>query len=315
MSKTVGQKSMLDVWNYLGEIIAENNNYYVNGKWGQFNSSKRQCFDCVCSIKACGWGVPVGTDITSEQYKYIADNKATMPDVSIAKFYETAKTKGTDLSKLPTDTISFVYQNAGHIGVYNPSTKTVREVCAGATMGARELPLSSYSSGFWNKWSGYAYYTESKVTTTTKTATVTSATTTTTTASATTSSGLYRVRKSWSDASSQVGAYSVLANAKKKCDEVGNTVYTVYDNSGVAVYGAGLTTSTTKNKTAAGYELTVKNIPFYSSSSGASLGVRSGTYYVWSSEVVNNRIRVTKSRGLVGVKSGVTCWFAVADYN
>ena len=30
MSKTVGQKTMLDVWNYLGEIISENNNYYVN---------------------------------------------------------------------------------------------------------------------------------------------------------------------------------------------------------------------------------------------------------------------------------------------
>jgi len=166
--------------------------------------------------------------------------------------------------------------------------------------------------------SGYAYFTESKVTTATKTATVTSATTTTTT-SATSSSGLYRVRKSWSDASSQVGAYSVLANATKKCDEVGNTVYTVYDNSGNAVYGAGLTTSTattttTKNKTTAGYELTVKNIPFYSSSNGASLGVRSGTFYVWSSEVINGRIRVTKSRGLVGVKSSVTCWLAVKDY-
>ena len=316
MSKTVGQKTMLDVWNYLGEIIAENNNYYVNGKWGQFNTSHRQCFDCVCSIKACGWGVPVGTDITSEQYKYIADNKATMPDATIAQFYAKATTKGTDMSKIPTDSISFVYQNNGHIGVYNPSTQSVREVCAGQTMGAREMALSSYSSGFWNKWSGAAYYTASKVTSaTTSTSTTTSATTSTTK----TDNGLYRVRKSWSASSTQVGAYSVVENAIRKCDEVGKTVYTVYNSKGEAVYGAEYnktSTSTTSSvsKTSAGYELKVTNIPYYSASTGVSKGVRSGTFYVWSSEVINGRIRVTKSKGLVGIKSGVTCWLAVEDY-
>lgn len=43
---------------------------------------------------------------------------------------------------------------------------------------------------------------------------------------------LYRVRKSWSDAKSQIGAYSNLNNAKKVCvngynvyDEFGNVVY------------------------------------------------------------------------------------------
>ena len=47
---------------------------------------------------------------------------------------------------------------------------------------------------------------------------------------------LYRVRKSWKDAKSQLGAYSVLENAKADCKDG----YTVYDESGKAVYGAEL---------------------------------------------------------------------------
>ena len=43
---------------------------------------------------------------------------------------------------------------------------------------------------------------------------------------------LYRVRKSWEDAKSQIGAYSSLDNAKKACTDG----YTVYDWDGRAVY-------------------------------------------------------------------------------
>ena len=48
------------------------------------------------------------------------------------------------------------------------------------------------------------------------------------------SDNLYRVRKSWADASSQIGAYSILANAKAMADS--HPGYTVYDSSGKAVY-------------------------------------------------------------------------------
>lgn len=48
------------------------------------------------------------------------------------------------------------------------------------------------------------------------------------------SDGLYRVRKSWADASSQIGAYSILANAKAMADS--HPGYTVYDSTGKAVY-------------------------------------------------------------------------------
>lgn len=45
---------------------------------------------------------------------------------------------------------------------------------------------------------------------------------------------LYRVRKTWTDAASQKGAFAVLANAKKCADS--NPGYTVYDSAGNAVY-------------------------------------------------------------------------------
>ena len=45
---------------------------------------------------------------------------------------------------------------------------------------------------------------------------------------------LYRVRKTWTDAASQKGAFAVLANAKNCADS--NPGYTVYDSAGNAVY-------------------------------------------------------------------------------
>ncbi len=45
---------------------------------------------------------------------------------------------------------------------------------------------------------------------------------------------MYRVRKSWDDASSQIGAYEILLNAKKQADE--NPGYKVFDSSGNIIY-------------------------------------------------------------------------------
>ena len=47
----------------------------------------------------------------------------------------------------------------------------------------------------------------------------------------------YRVRKSWQNASSQIGAYSILANAKAAADKAGSA-YAVYDWNGKEVYRA-----------------------------------------------------------------------------
>ena len=58
-----------------------------------------------------------------------------------------------------------------------------------------------------------------------------------TTPSTSNTSVIYRVRKSWVDAASQVGAYKNLNGAKEKCDEVG-AGYHVFDPSGNIVYSA-----------------------------------------------------------------------------
>ena len=47
---------------------------------------------------------------------------------------------------------------------------------------------------------------------------------------------IYRVRKTWTDSKSQVGAYKSLDNAKKECDQ--HPGYSVYDNDGTAVYAS-----------------------------------------------------------------------------
>jgi N-acetylmuramoyl-L-alanine amidase CwlA len=46
---------------------------------------------------------------------------------------------------------------------------------------------------------------------------------------------LYRVRKTWADSSSQVGAYTNLDNAKNACNRAGNA-YHVFDNNGNVIY-------------------------------------------------------------------------------
>lgn len=49
-----------------------------------------------------------------------------------------------------------------------------------------------------------------------------------------TTTKLYRIRKSWNDSASQIGAYSVLENAIAECKK--HNGYVVYDNKGLAVY-------------------------------------------------------------------------------
>lgn len=54
---------------------------------------------------------------------------------------------------------------------------------------------------------------------------------------------LYRVRKSWSDAGSQLGAFSILDNAKKAC----KSGYSVFDSKGNVVYSAPASTVSKKS--------------------------------------------------------------------
>lgn len=60
----------------------------------------------------------------------------------------------------------------------------------------------------------------------------------------TSSKGLYRVRKSWNDAASQIGAYSDIENAKRAC----KSGYSVFDSNGNIVYSPSSGSSITSYK-------------------------------------------------------------------
>jgi hypothetical protein len=106
--------------------------------------------------------------------------------------------------------------------------------------------------------------------------------TTTSTTSGTTSSTaqLYRVRKTWNDAKSQIGAYASLENAKKAC----KSGYSVFDNSGSVVY----TKSYSK-----GTKITLNNATLYASATATSGTKKSGTFYVYDGQIINGRMRIT----------------------
>lgn len=59
---------------------------------------------------------------------------------------------------------------------------------------------------------------------------------------------LYRVRKTWADSKSQVGAFKSLDNAKKECDK--HPGYSVFDESGKAVYTSKAAVKTNAQKLA-----------------------------------------------------------------
>ena len=117
---------------------------------------------------------------------------------------------------------------------------------------------------------------------------------------------LYRVRKSWADAKSQIGAFSSLENAKKAC----KTGYSVFENSGTAIY-------TVAEKTyAKGAKITLNNTTLYSSSTAKTGTKKSGTYYLYDGQVVNGRMRITSKPEYCGktpAGSYVTGWLNKAD--
>ena len=96
---------------------------------------------------------------------------------------------------------------------------------------------------------------------------------------------LYRVRKSWADAKSQLGAYSSLENAKKAC-KVG---YSVFDANGNVVYTNG-------SQFTKGQKVTIRaNTPLFASAETTSVTRRiSGTYYLYDGIACKNgRYRIT----------------------
>lgn len=65
----------------------------------------------------------------------------------------------------------------------------------------------------------------------------------------------------------------------------------------------------------AGLKVELKDAPVYNTETGVSVGQRSGTYYVWSDEIKNGRVRMTNSAARVGERGQVSFWINVAELN
>ena len=77
---------------------------------------------------------------------------------------------------------------------------------------------------------------------------------------------------------------------------------------------ASTTTTSTTNTYKAGQAITLKNAPLYATSmTSKAASNKSGTYYIWSKDVVNKRIRITNSAKNVGKSGQVTGWIDVSS--
>ena len=111
---------------------------------------------------------------------------------------------------------------------------------------------------------------------------------------------LYRIRKTWADAKSQIGAYSSLENAKKAC----KTGYSVFDANGNVVHSNG-------KSYAKGTKVTLNGATLYASATAKTGAKRSGSYFIYDGMVVNGRMRITnekKNCGNTPIGKYVTGW-------
>lgn len=96
----------------------------------------------------------------------------------------------------------------------------------------------------------------------------------------------YRVRKSWGDIKSQIGAYTSLANAKEACDKAGSQ-YSVYNESGKKIYPTASTIQAFQ--------------PYKVQITASALNVRAGASTKYK---VNTVVKKNEIFTIVGVKNG-----------
>lgn len=113
----------------------------------------------------------------------------------------------------------------------------------------------------------------------------------------------YRVRKSWNDATSQIGAYTNLDNAKKACDNAG-AEYFVFDESGKVVYPIAEFDVGDKVKLVSGAKYTSgKNIPSWVFDSVLYVRELQGNNVVISTQKTGDITGVVAKKYLVAYKA------------
>lgn len=121
---------------------------------------------------------------------------------------------------------------------------------------------------------------------------------------------VYRIRKSWKDEDSQIGAYTSLDNAKKAC----KTGYSVFNNKGKAIYTK--KAKYTKKSYAKGATVKISSKTVYVASTGSKGYKKSGTYYLYDGKVLDGRMRITNGKANCGktpIGMYVTGWVNKKD--
>lgn len=106
-----------------------------------------------------------------------------------------------------------------------------------------------------------------------------------------------------------------VTNAKNRVGVAGQVSGWV-NASDAGVKTSSSTTTTTKPATKTltkGQAVKISGKKLYASSTATTGATKTGTYYIWSTEVINNRVRVTNTKNRVGVSGQVSGWLAVAD--
>lgn len=136
------------------------------------------------------------------------------------------------------------------------------------------------------------------------------------------SSSLYRVRKSWNDSASQIGAYSSLENAKACVDK--NPGYATFDESGKQVYPAVTTSSGCEKVTLAPcQEVGGSGIAKITTPSGiifrdhycTHCGVKQGTYEYGEEVVYDMKCYTEKYTWIswISASTGKRRWMPIGD--
>ena len=117
---------------------------------------------------------------------------------------------------------------------------------------------------------------------------------------------LYRIRKAWGDAKSQIGAYSSLTNAKLACDKAG-AEYSVFNSAGKKVYPDSVVESP-KPATPAPAPTPTKKLPRLVCITGSVVNVRTGAglNYKVRTQVRKNEVYtiIEEQNGWGKLKSG-----------
>lgn len=162
-------------------------------------------FDCVNLIKAILWGWCGDASAEYGGGKYQSNG---VPDIDEGTMFSRCTEQSSDFSHIEVGEAVWMQ---GHIGVYIGDGLAVECTPAwenGVQITACNCSVAGYHRRDWTKHGKLPYVTYSE------------------------EKQMYRVRKTWEDVSSQIGAYTVFDNAIKACPKG----YCVYDNNGKAVY-------------------------------------------------------------------------------